>query len=128
MRLSALSTRGPTAITGKPCRVERLGRADVADGLLGSIVDHAPENALRAHLPVLRIPRVRAIARFAGQSTDVFAARAERDGAWRRGVEAEFPPSFAEVQLLGALSPTLGVLFRPENTEMSVRHLIGSFA
>jgi hypothetical protein len=47
MRLSALSTRGPTAITGKPCRVQSLGRTDVADGLVGRIVDHAPENALR---------------------------------------------------------------------------------
>jgi len=113
---------------GKLCGVERLGRADVADGLLVSIVDHAPENALRAHLPVLRVPRVLAFRRFAGESTDTFAARAERDGAWRRSVEAEFLASFAEVQRLGALGLTLGILFGPDDTEISVRHLVGSLA
>ena len=128
MRLSALSTRGPTAITGKPCCVERLRRADVADGFVGSIVDHAPENALRAHLSVLRVPRVRAFTGFTGESTDIFAARTERDGAGRRVVEAELLASFAEVQLPGALSTTLGVLFSPEDTEMRVRHLVGSLA
>ena len=113
---------------GKLCGVERLGRADVADGLLVSIVDHAPENALRAHLPVLRVPRVPAFGHFAGESTDTFAARAERDGAWRRSVAAEFPASFAEVQHLGALRLTLGILFGPEDTEISIRHLVGSLA
>jgi len=113
---------------GKLCGVERLGRADVADGLLVSIVDHAPENALRAHLPILRVPRVPAFGRFAGESTDIFAVRAERDGAWRQSVAAEFPASFAEVQHLGALSLTLGVLFGPEDTEISIRHLVGSLA
>src|SRR4029077_1379599 len=101
---------------------------DVANGLAVSIVDHAPENALRAHLPVLRVPRVPAFRRFAGESTDTFAARIERDGAWRWSVEAEFLASFAEVQLLGALSLTLGILFGPEDTEISVRHLVGSLA
>jgi hypothetical protein len=75
MRLSGLSTRDPSAATRKLCRVERLGRTGVADGLVVSIVDHAPENALRTHLPVLRVPRVRAFPRFAGESTDIFAAR-----------------------------------------------------
>jgi len=128
MRLSGLSTRDLTATTGKPCRAERLRRADIADGSVGSIVDHAPENALRAHLPVLRVPRVPALGRFTGESTDIFAARAERDGAWRRSMAAEFPASFAEVQHLGALSLELGVLFGPENTEISIRHLVGSLA
>src|SRR6266436_1226531 len=63
-----------------------------------------------------------------GESTDIFAARAERDGAWRRSVKAEFPASFAEVQHLGALSLTLGILLGPEDTEISVRHLVGSLA
>src|SRR5712664_3225347 len=120
--LSGLSTRSPTAITGTLCGVERLGRVDVADGELVSIVDHAPENTLRAHLPVLRVPRIPALGRFAGKSTDIFAARAERNGAWRRSVAAEFPASFAEVQHLSALSLTLGILFGPEDTEISVRH------
>ena len=113
---SGLSTRSPTAITSKLRVVERLGRADVADRLLVSIVDHAPENALRAHLPVLRVLCVPALGRFAGESTDIFAARAERDGAWRRSVKAEFLASFVEVQHLGALSLTLGILFGPKDT------------
>jgi hypothetical protein len=46
--LSGLSTRSPTALTDELCGVERLGRADVADGLLVNIVDHAPEDAPRA--------------------------------------------------------------------------------
>ena len=66
--------------------------------------------------------------RFAGESTDIFATRAERDGAWRRSVAAEFPASFAEVQNLGALSLTLGIFFGPEDTEISVRHFVGSLA
>jgi len=57
------------------------------------------------------------LGRFAGESTDIFAARAERDGAWRRSVAAEFLVSFAEVQHLGALSRALGILFGPEDTE-----------
>src|SRR5260370_12128664 len=126
--LSGLSTRSPTAVTGKLCGVERLGRADVADGLLVSIVDHAPENALRAQLPALRVPRVPALGRFAGESTDIFAARAERDGAWRRCVPAEFPASFAEVPHLGASTLTLGLLFGAQDTEISIRHLVGSLA
>ena len=108
--LSGLSTRSPTAITGTLCGVERLGRVDVAGGVLVSIVDHAPENILCAHLPVLRVPRIPALGRFAGKSTDILAARAERDGTWRRSMAAEFSASFAEVQCLGALSFKLGIL------------------
>ena len=126
MRLSGLSTRDPSAATRKLCRVERLGRTDVANGLLVSIVDHAPENALRAHLPILGVPRVPAVRRFAGESTDTVTARIERDGAWRWSVEAEFLASFAEVQLLGALGLALGILFGPDDTEISVRHFVGS--
>src|SRR6266436_5001289 len=94
--------------------------------LLASLIMR--QRALRAHLPVLGVPRVPALGRFAGESTDIFAARAERHGAWRRSVKAEFPASFAEVQHLGALSLTLGILFGPEDTEISVRHLVGSLA
>ena len=108
--MSRLSTRDLTATIGKPCRAERIRRADVADGSVGSIVDHALENALRTHLPVLRVPRVRAFTRFAGESTDISAARTERDGVWRWCIEAEFPASFAEAQYLAALSLTLGIL------------------
>jgi hypothetical protein len=92
-----------------------------------SVVDYAPENALRAHLPVLRVPRIRAFRRLAGESANIFTASTERHGAWRWSVEAEFPASFAKLQLLGAASFALGILFSPEDTEMSVRHLVGSF-
>jgi len=124
--LSGLSTRDSTTVTGKLRRVERLGRADVANGLLAGIVDHAPESPLRAHLSILGVPRVSAVRRFAGEGADIFAAQKERDGARRRNVEAELLSGFAEVQFRKALSLTLGILFGPEDTEISVRHLVGS--
>src|ERR1700756_2072207 len=67
--IAGSSTHDSTAVARKLCRVERLGRADIADGLVVHTVDHAPENALRTHVPVLRVPRVRAFTRFAGEST-----------------------------------------------------------
>ena len=121
------STSGPTAVIGKLCRVKGLSCADVTTGSVLSVVDYAPENALRAHLPVLRIPRIRAFRRLAGESANIFTASTERHGAWRWSVEAEFPASFAKLQLLGASGSALGILFSPEDTEMSVGHLVGSF-
>jgi hypothetical protein len=80
MRLCGLSTRRPTAVTGRLPSIEGLGRANVANGLFVRIVDHAPESALRAHLPILGVPRASAVRRFAGEGAYIFAARKERDG------------------------------------------------
>ena len=106
------------AVVGEFRRVERLGRADVADRLLVSILDHTPQNAFRARLAVLRIPRVPAVGRFAGESTDIFTARTECDSAGRQSMEAEFLASFAEVQFRDALSLTIGILLSPEDAEI----------
>jgi len=119
-----LSMRRPIAFAGKRRRVERFGRASVAHRLFVGIVDQAPENALGTHLPLLRVPRVLAFRRLAGERSDVFAARAKRDGGRRRGnVEAEFPSRFAKVQVWDTLGLALGILFRPHITEKCIRHL-----
>src|SRR5262245_18400203 len=106
------------AVARKRRRLERLRCADVADGLVVGVLDHAPERAHRTHLSVLGVPDLRAFGRLARKGTDIFAVRPERDGSRRWSVEAEFPASFAEVHLRYALSLALRIPFGPENTEI----------